>query len=111
MPGMSGATAAGNPALTLVLALFMLGYILWTIDRLASLSRARAAAQPPARPRRRPGPGPGNRASRRERPGRARSPQDRSRRAPGQAALGPRLAACYKIAMGIAMGYMLVTML
>ena len=46
MPGMSGGAAAGNPALTLVLALFMLGYILWTIDRLAALSPARAAASP-----------------------------------------------------------------
>jgi hypothetical protein len=80
MPGMSVAAAAGNPALTLVLALFMLGYILWTIDRLASLSRARAAA---------PAPG----------------------AAAGRPALAPRLAACYKIAMGIGMGYMLVMML
>jgi hypothetical protein len=32
-------------------------------------------------------------------------------RAPDKAALAPRLAACYKIAMGIAMGYMLVMML
>ncbi len=44
MPGMNGGMAPGNPALTLVLALFMLGYVLWTIDRLASLSRARTAA-------------------------------------------------------------------
>ena len=34
----------GNPALTLVLALFMLGYVLWAIDRLARLSRATAPA-------------------------------------------------------------------
>ena len=38
MPGMSGPAAAGNPALALVLALFMLGYILWTTDQLAALS-------------------------------------------------------------------------
>ena len=46
MPGMSHGTTAGNPALTLLLALFMLGYVLWAIDRLAILSRATAAATP-----------------------------------------------------------------
>jgi hypothetical protein len=30
---------------------------------------------------------------------------------PGGAALAPRLAACYKIAMGLTMGYMLILML
>jgi hypothetical protein len=39
MAGMSGTSAAGNPALALVLALFMVGYILWTTDHLAALSR------------------------------------------------------------------------
>ena len=29
MPGMSQGTTIGNPALILVLALFMLGYVLW----------------------------------------------------------------------------------
>src|SRR5260370_9325756 len=42
MTGMNGGAAAGNPALTLVLALFMPGYLLTTIDRLTSLSQARA---------------------------------------------------------------------
>src|ERR1700728_2164102 len=47
MPGMSGTAAAvGNPALALVLALFMLGYMLWTTDRLTALLRARAATVP-----------------------------------------------------------------
>jgi hypothetical protein len=44
MPGMSQGTTIGNPALTLVLALFMLGYVLWAIDRLAHLSRTPAPA-------------------------------------------------------------------
>jgi hypothetical protein len=44
MPGMSQGTTIGNPALTLVLALFMLGYVLWAIDRLAHLSRTPAVA-------------------------------------------------------------------
>lgn len=41
MPGMSGHSS--NPALALVLALFMVGYILWTTDQLASRSRLPAA--------------------------------------------------------------------
>jgi Domain of unknown function (DUF5134) len=44
MPGMGQGTTMGNPALTLVLALFMLGYVLWTVDRLAHLSRTPAVA-------------------------------------------------------------------
>jgi hypothetical protein len=81
MPGMSGTAAAvGNPALALVLALFMLGYMLWTTDRLTALLRARAATVPVPVPVSGP-------------------------------TLAPRLAACYKIAMSIGMGYMLVTML
>lgn len=44
MAGMngSGGIAARNPALALILALFMLGYILWTTDQLAT-RRAHAA--------------------------------------------------------------------
>jgi hypothetical protein len=72
MPGMSGTMAAGNPAPALVLALFMVGYILWTTDHLASLSRVSSPT--------------------------------------GGQALAPRLAACHKIAMSIAMGYMLLMM-
>ena len=63
MPGMSQGTTAGNPALTLLLALFMLGYVLWAIDRLAVLSRTPAVPVPrlaaAARP---PAPGPRRRA-------------------------------------------------
>ena len=77
MPGMSQGAIAGNPAITLVLALFMLGYVLWALDRLAGLSRVTTSAT--AQPR--------------------------------SLALAPRAAACYKIAMAITMGYMLVTML
>jgi hypothetical protein len=43
MPGMSPGASQGNPAITLLLALFMLGYVLWAIDRLAGLFRATAA--------------------------------------------------------------------
>lgn len=73
MPGMGG--PASNPALALVLALFMVGYILWTTDQLTTRSRVR--------------------------------PTD----AITTQALVPRLAACSKIVMSAAMGYMLVTML
>ena len=112
MPGMSQGTTAGNPALTLLMALFMLGYVLWAIDRLAVLSRAPAAATPRQAAAARPSlaaltvpatagtlssPIPGATAD--------------SRRPPGGTALAPRLAACYKIAMAITMGYMLILML
>lgn len=84
MPGMRGpgGAMAANPALALILALFMIGYIVWTTDRLASLSRAGA------------------------------TPSSAADASPaGRPALAPRLAASYKIAMSIAMGYMLITML
>jgi hypothetical protein len=77
MPGMAGAAPAANPALTFVLALFMLGYIVWTADRF----RAREAEPDSAAGR------------------------------TAAAALAPRAAACSRIAMSLAMGYMLLTML
>ena len=86
MPGMSRGTTIGNPALTLVLALFMVGYVLWAVDRLAYLSRTPAPAAV------------GTAA--------ATSP-----RLAGGPVLAPRLAASYKIAMAITMGYMLIMML
>jgi hypothetical protein len=52
MPGMSGQTS--NPALALVLALFMVGYILWTTDELTARSHIRttgAIASPALAPR------------------------------------------------------------
>jgi hypothetical protein len=111
MPGMNGGAAAGNPALTLVLALFMLGYILWTIDRLASLSRTGAIATAH-------GAGAGSpphaaiTASAAARvSGTARPGSIANGGGPGRPALAPRLATGYKIAMGIGMGYMLVMML
>jgi Domain of unknown function (DUF5134) len=72
MSGMNQGTTTGNPVLTLLLALFMLGYVLWAIDRLTHLPRTPA---------------------------------------PGSAVLAPRLAASYKAAMAVTMGYMLITML
>jgi Domain of unknown function (DUF5134) len=106
MPMTSG--PAANPAFAMVLALFMLGYVLWTTDQLATLSRAGTAD--------------GLRAiagatstSTSEGSGRATALRlNRASTAPAgavAASLAPRLAACYKIAMSVAMGYMLITML
>ena len=110
MPGMSGPAILGsNPALALVLALFMLGYVLWTTDKLAGLSRVGTAASG------RLGTGP-SMATPAPEPAINGSPTLRSPapqfagRVAG-APLAPRFAACYKIAMGIAMGFMLVMML
>ncbi len=45
MPGMgtSPASLGGFPALAVVLAMFMIGYVMWATDRLAALARARIA--------------------------------------------------------------------
>jgi hypothetical protein len=51
MPGMNQGTTTGNPALTLLLALFMLGYVLWAVDRLTHLPRTPAADGPVLAPR------------------------------------------------------------
>jgi hypothetical protein len=51
MPSMNQGTTAGNPALTLLLALFMLGYVLWAIDRLTHLPRIPAAGSAVLAPR------------------------------------------------------------
>jgi hypothetical protein len=110
MPGMSQGATAGNPALTLVLALFMLGYVLSATDRLARLSRARAAAPALGAAAPRPSPAAVTVPAAAIAPG-AHSCAASREHPPGRAALAPRLAACYKIAMGIVMGYMLVMML
>ncbi len=105
MPGMSvsAAPAAGFPALAAVLALFMIGYIIWTTDRLATLARAKATTASPRVTR--------------DHPAVAAAPAEPSGTRPrhgnlaGQAMLAPKLASCCKIAMSIAMGYMLILML
>ena len=125
MPGMGAGRSgvgAGFVGLAVVLALFMVGYVLWTADQVASLARTTVAAgardavpvpatamagaaAPAARTRQAIG-----------------GPVGRSRTGPvhsaaglvhqgGRPALAPGLAGCYKIAMGITMGYMLIAML
>jgi hypothetical protein len=115
--GTSPGASAGFPALAVVLALFMLGYLLWTTDQLTSLARARtsaadqagtpeqralvtvpSAANPPTSLARPAYPPPAAEAT---------LPQP----VPGRPLFAPKLAACGKMVMSITMGYMLITML
>jgi hypothetical protein len=114
MSGMGGGrTAAGGSfwALAVILALFMIGYVLWTADQLTALVRAPAAvASGPVRDQagtRVDAGGPGGAAGTKDA---AVAVVQRLSHQPATLALAPRLAACYKIAMGIAMGYMLILM-
>jgi hypothetical protein len=117
MAGMSAPAgqAAGFPALAVVLALFMLGYIVWTTDRLTTLTRAKTTAADP-------GTSPGHQraaaapaaASPRNAGGANATQGAVSTRHQDQASkpvLAPKLAACGKLAMSITMGYMLILML
>jgi len=116
MPGMSGSAAVASfPALAAVLALFMLGYVLWATDQLASLARARTARSPawdhpriPITPGALAVAGPAGTARPPAASGAAGSWHGHPAHGP---VLAPRLAACYKIMMGLTMGYMLVMML
>jgi hypothetical protein len=101
--GASGASTGSFPALAIVLALFMLGYIVWTTDRLAALVQARAT---PA-PARTAGP-PRDADAAASTPAGAGTPA--GSRA-GGTVLAPALATCGKLAMSITMGYMLILML
>jgi hypothetical protein len=117
MPGMAGPGAAASfPALALVLALFMLGYLLWITDRLAT--RARAATALAAMPQTQHRPlvtvpaGPSGHADGPARPAGPPGPAGGAPRRPsGHPLLAVRCAECSKIVMSIAMGYMLITML
>jgi Domain of unknown function (DUF5134) len=92
MPGMGmGGTSgsAANPALALIFVLFMVGYIFWIADRLANQSRSKSVGL----------------SGRVEGEQQADGPDGRGTNA---GTLAPRLAACSKIAMSFAMGYMLL---
>jgi Domain of unknown function (DUF5134) len=106
---MGGAGAAGRfPLLALVLALFMVGYVMWQADRLPALARAATerpdfpvpvttfalSAAADARPASQP----------------AATTPDRPA-SPAPRVLSHRLAACCQIAMAVTMGYMLILML
>jgi hypothetical protein len=110
--GIPAGTSAAFPAFAVILALFMLGYLVWTTDQLASLVRAKPTPGPPrAQPRALvPLPAAGrltSLASPIGTPATAGSPHTMA----GQSLLAPRLAACSKMVMTITMGYMLITML
>jgi uncharacterized protein DUF5134 len=118
MPGMGdGRAAAGGslPALAVILALFMIGYVLWTADQLTSLVRATAVARTSAVRDQSVIPavvaGPSGGVDMQDATGAASAVPSAATHQPGGAALAPRLAACYKIAMGLTMGYMLILML
>ena len=116
MPGMgtSPGTSAAFPALAVVLALFMLGYVMWATDQLASLARAKTTTTIPARiPEQRAlaAVPPGSRAA--STAGTADTPHTAATEQQGSASrtlLTPKLAALGKIAMAITMGYMLILM-
>jgi hypothetical protein len=114
MPGMgaSAGPAGSLPVVAVVLALFMLGYIVWTTDRLASLARARIAAAGRGRSRGRRSPAavpvalPVHAGDAPGAPGAGTRRGDRV----GGPVLAPGLAACGKLAMSVTMGYMLILM-
>ena len=110
--GASAVPAGSFPVLAVILALFMLGYIVWTTDRLASLARARVAAAGPGRDRQSaavvrvavpPHAAP-------DAPGTPAAGTWRGDQAGGPV-LAPGLATCGKLAMSFTMGYMLLLML
>ena len=117
MPGMgaSPGTSAAFPALAVVLALFMLGYVMWAADQLASLAHAKVTTSIPARiPEQRAlaavssagrGVGPAGTT------GTSDIAATQQQGSPSQTLLTPKLAVLGKIAMGITMGYMLILML
>jgi len=119
MPGMgsSPSASAAFPALALVLALFMLGYLLWTTDRIAT--RARAKKAPAVLPRTQlralvtvPAAAPNDLngvASPIDTPGAPEGALPRP--TAGHLVLAAHFGDLSKIVMSIAMGYMLLTML
>ena len=107
MPGMA---APDFPAVALVLALFMLGYLLWATDRLAARARARRAPAVLPRPQLVPlAAVPASAASPIDAPADAEAGP--AHRPAGHRLLAVPLAEGCKIVMSIAMGYMLITML
>jgi len=110
--GMDGmvSRAAPFPTLALVLAIGLLGYVIWTADRLTSLAPVAALAARASVLRRIP-------ASNGVMSDQADPVQLPGTAGPagvwqiGPVPLSPRLAACCEIVMGVTMGYMLIMML
>jgi hypothetical protein len=110
--GMSAAASRFSP-LTLLLALFMFGYVMWLGNGLTALHEAVPALAVPEPPGHAPGHAPDHAAgSSGEVPGAAAvAARGGGGTAAGGPYLAPRCVACCKIAMGITMGYMLILML
>ena len=117
MPGM-GAPAgapAGFPALAVIVALFLLGHVVWTTDQLAALARVTTSPAAPAWPPQQrelvtvPAADHPARLPVLPAPPNPLGPRSWPRRQ--TATDGPKLAACGKITMSIAMGYMVILML
>ena len=115
MAGMGASAGPGSfPALAVVLALFMLGHIIWTTDRLTTLARAKTTTDLARNRGHQPSTAVLAAAVFRYASDPLATPAATATR-PGQLAgrpvLAPKLAACGKIAMSITMGYMLILML
>jgi Domain of unknown function (DUF5134) len=116
-PGLAmGASVAGGarfPLAALVLAIFMVGYVVWVGDRLPALATVRAWVAGPAMAAAMAA------AAGLDAPGLDASGSQVAavQEAPARSAaalrapVSPRLAACCEIIMGITMGYMLILML
>ena len=115
MAGMGASASPGSfPALAVILALFTLGHIVWTTDRLATLARAKTTTADLARtrgyqPSTVQASAPSHHAG--DPPGTPVATVTRHGQQAGRPVLAPKLGACGKIAMSITMGYMLILML
>jgi hypothetical protein len=109
--GASAVPAGSFPALAVVLALFMIGYIVWTTDRLTALARTRTTTAALDGEPGRPSPAAAPTAASAHDAGGAASARARPGHNAGRPVLAPKLAVCGKLAMSIAMGYMLILML
>jgi Domain of unknown function (DUF5134) len=124
---MGGPAAASRfPLLALVLAVFMVGYVMWQADRLPALAQASPPRTAPAGslalvPEAADGgqatqayeaaPDPPSRQRRWGMLSRRRVGRDNMRPPLARQVLSPRLSACCQIAMAVTMGYMLILML
>jgi hypothetical protein len=110
MSGMAGG-AAHFPTLALILAFALLGYVIWTTDRLPSLAPVAAfAARGVAVPV--PAGAAASSMTGRDTGGSTLPDEDHAPTGRGSGPpVSPRLAACCEIAMGVTMGYALIMML
>jgi hypothetical protein len=112
--GAMGAAAAGArwPVIGLALAAGVCAYVVWLLDRFpASLAVSPAPATVPSAPPSAPPPSAGAAFHDRDRFSAGFSGQSVMIMRSGPALLAPRAATCCKIAMGVAMGVMLIDVL